>query len=215
MQQAILEGLKARARRQPVIRWYFHRRENQRLARWVRSVEDGTPPGVFKQHVVREYARRFALRTLVETGTFLGEMVEAVASDFDRIYSIELDASLHERAIARFGHLRHVTLMQGDSGEVLAELVPELEGPCLFWLDGHYSGGVTARGSEDTPIRRELSHIFAARRLNDVILIDDARVFRGEGGYPSLSELVADIRNHLDAHISIAEDIVRVTPRLY
>ena len=39
------------------------------------------------------------------------------------------------------------------------ELVRQLDGPALFWLDGHYSGGDTAKGELDTPVSAELESI--------------------------------------------------------
>jgi hypothetical protein len=62
--------------------------------------------------------------------------------------------------------------------------------PALFWLDGHYSGGDTARGDDDTPIRRELEHISKhPMRGRHLIVIDDLRCFDGQNGYPSLEGL--------------------------
>jgi hypothetical protein len=62
--------------------------------------------------------------------------------------------------------------------------------PALFWLDGHYSGGETARGAQGSPIIAELETVFS-RKLDDVVLIDDIRCFTGFDGYPSLADLKA------------------------
>ena len=45
----------------------------------------------FKRAVIRDYAHSFRIRVLVETGTFTGETVLRLASEFDTIYTIELD----------------------------------------------------------------------------------------------------------------------------
>lgn len=209
----LTEGLKGRVRRHPAYGAWQRMKEDRALGRWARSAARETPPSVFKQHTVREYARRFGTRTLVETGTYLGEMVEAVASDFDQIYSIELDEALYRRAVARLGHLRHVILLRGDSGRLLAEVMPRIETACLFWLDAHYSGGVTARGVDNTPIRGELGHILAATRTEDVILIDDAHSFDGQNGYPTVEDLLALIQGGPPGVVAVAEDIIRITPR--
>ena len=53
----------------------------------------------------------------------------------------------------------HVTIFQGDSATVLPKLLATIQEPCLFWLDGHYSGGITALGKSITPILDELQTI--------------------------------------------------------
>src|SRR5436190_12313466 len=98
------------------------------------------PPHLVKARTLREYQRRFSLETLVETGTWLGLMVASMKPHFSRIYSVELNAALAEKARRRFRKCGHVTIYQGDSGAVLPLILAELKGPALFWLDAHYSG---------------------------------------------------------------------------
>src|SRR5688572_16817401 len=99
------------------------------------------PPHVLKAKVVLEYAERFALRTFIETGTWIGLMVNATKSKFDRIYSIELNHRLAEVAKRKFRKYPHITIAQGDSTEILPSILTGLKKPALFWLDAHYSGG--------------------------------------------------------------------------
>jgi hypothetical protein len=67
-----------------------------------------------------------------------------------------------------------------------------LSGNLNFWLDGHYSDGITFKGDKDTPIVDELNHIsMNLDRYNEVcVLIDDVRCFDPEcpyvfTGYPT------------------------------
>ncbi len=199
----------------PPYKWLQVYREDRSLIKWARDEAMESPPPLFKQRVVKEHAKRFGLRTMVETGTYLGEMVSAVLDDFDSIHSIELDEALHQRAVTLFQEWEHVTVLLGDSGQVLREIVPHLMSPCLFWLDGHYSGGVTARGREDTPIQRALEHILAVGQRGHVLLIDDARCF-GTEGYPTIGQVRDQIlKVHSEASFAVAEDIIRVTPALF
>lgn len=172
------------------------------------------PPEAVKRQVLREYARAYRLRTFVGTGTYLGDTVEALRGDVDRVYSIELSEALHAEARERFAGVQNVELIKGDSGPELARLLPRLTVPALFWLDGHYSGGVTARGDNDTPIMQELRHILTAPDLGHVIVIDDARCFGHDEGYPTIREvrrLVCRLRPGLD--VRIGGNSVRITPR--
>ncbi len=171
-------------------------------------------PHLVKQRVVREYARRSGVRVLVETGTYRGDMVAAMRHRFSHIYSIELDAALYADAQRRFARQRHVTILHGDSGAVLGSLLAEIAEPCLFWLDGHYSEGVTARGEHNTPIRQELEaisrHAFLAQ---DVILIDDARCFIGQDDYPRLVEVQAWAAARGLGICDVQDDIIRIHRR--
>jgi hypothetical protein len=182
------------------------------LSLWRARGRRGAVPHLVKQAVVREYAGRFGLQVLVETGTYLGDMVWAVRRHFRQIHSIELDPTLHARAERRFRRHPHVHLVQGDSAEALAGIVAGLEEPALFWLDGHFSGGITARGAASTPILEELSHVFGDRRHRHVALIDDAGDFLDNPEYPSLDEL----EQHLEAvrpglGLEVTDNIIRVS----
>jgi len=186
------------------------------VRRWESKGRPSPPPHAIKQRVLREFATRYGLEILVETGTFKGDMIEAMKKDFRQLYSIELAPHFHERAMQRFVSDHHVTILKGDSGKVLETLVPKLEAPTLFWLDGHYSKGDTARGDEDTPIMEELAHIFSRPELKSVILIDDARCFMGqtEQVYPALESVREFVAKHRpDYTFEVDTDSIRLAPK--
>lgn len=171
------------------------------------------PPHAVKQEVLRGYAQRYGLKIFVETGTYRGEMVEAMKPLFQKIYSIELSEQLFAAACRRFRWDRHVELIRGDSGRELGRIMTAIDQPTLFWLDGHYSAGVTARGDKDTPIFEELDHILRAPDLGHVIVIDDAGHFGSDPAYPTLEELrkhVVAKRPHL--RVAVEGDSIRITP---
>ena len=168
---------------------------------------------VLKQQVIIDLATKYGTRTFVESGTYMGDMVEAMKSRFDVLYSIELDDALFESATDRFQADGNVKILHGDSGEKLAEIMPQLSGPTLFWLDGHYSGGVTALGTEATPIYAELRHILSYPDIGHVILIDDARLFGTDLSYPKVEEVaetVLGLRPSLE--IDVQNDAIRIMP---
>jgi len=184
------------------------------IREWERNGSPSPPPHPLKQHNLRSIARRHGLKTLVETGTFYGDMIEALKQDFETIYSIELSDELHKKAVLRFAGQANVELIQGDSGRELKALLERIKTPSLFWLDGHYSAGVTARGPKDSPIVEELSHIFDAPDLGHVIVVDDARLFGVEPGYPTVEELSEFVNaRRPNSRITVADDAIRITPR--
>lgn len=183
------------------------------VLQWKLTGRPVPPPPTVKHAIVKEYQRRFGPRVFVETGTFAGGMIDAVKDRFARIFSIELDPGWHARAVERFRGDPHVTLLRGDSGVRLQEVLDALAEPALFWLDAHYSGPVTARGAIDSPIVRELESIRAHRVDGHVVLIDDMRDFQGRDGYPTVDELVAWIRS-VDPRgvVEVRDDILRWHP---
>jgi hypothetical protein len=141
-------------------------------------------------------------------------MIAAVRSDFARLYSIELHPRLAHKARRRFARDPRVTIVEGDSATHLEPVLREAAQPAVLWLDGHYSGVLTARGEGgDTPVLRELDVAFRAGTPRDVILIDDARLFGKDPAYPEVAEVerrVAAARPHCS--VRVEDDIVQIRP---
>ena len=116
-------------------------------------------------------------------------MIEATQDCFNHIVSIELDTRLAERATSLFASYSHIHIIHGDSSKELPAVLSQLTEPSLFWLDGHYSEGITTKGEVNTPILRELELILDHPVAGHVILIDDAREFTGQNDYPPLYQL--------------------------
>jgi hypothetical protein len=211
--------LRALFKRSPLYRTpvYFHlgvvyrwREDREALERWEAAGSPAPPPHVVKQQALRRASLSYGLRTLVETGTYLGEMVFALRNDFGRIYSIEIEPMLCANAAQRLRRYAHVSVHQGDSSLVLPRILSELSAPALFWLDGHYSEGATGRGEIDTPIRAELATILRAPHRH-VLMIDDAHCFTGTGDYPSVAEVEKLARTlRPDASVSVDANIIQI-----
>lgn len=193
----------------PIYGWVRPFLERKALADWRRNHLPPAPHAI-KRDVILEHARRAGLEVFIETGTFFGDTLAAVQHQFRELHSIELSAKLHRKARQRFADQPRVHLVLGDSGEQLPRLLERLAEPALFWLDGHFSGGVTARGSSDTPISRELSAVLAHPVREHVVLIDDARLFGTARDYPSVAQIrEAVARDRPDWALRIESDIIR------
>lgn len=181
------------------------------IAQWKKAGRPAPPPHVVKQSIIQEFQRKTGYAILIETGTYVGTMVEAQKSKFDKIISIELGHDLAEDARIKFEKDHHITIVQGDSGKVLPKILEEIDNPAIFWLDGHYSAGITAKGDKDCPIFEELEAIFKNKKLQHTVLIDDARLFTGEGDYPTiltLTEFIKSKNSHFT--VQVEDDIIRV-----
>lgn len=182
------------------------------LPLWIARGRPWPVPHLVKQRVVRAYGERYACDTLVETGTYLGSMAMEMRRFFRAVHTIELDPALSARARRLFRGDRRVTVWEGDSATVLPRVLERLDASVLFWLDAHHSGGLTARGERETPLRAELACVLS-RPGDDVVLIDDAHEL-GRGDYPSLDEVRAvAARARPGAAFEVADGIVRISGR--
>lgn len=195
--------------------WLKDFKERRKYAKWLRDGRPVPPPPLAKRGMLNEYANTFGLKYFVETGTFQGDTVEAMRRRFDKVFSIELAEHFFQKARQRFAGVPNVDLRQGDSGTVMGQIVPMLNQPTLFWLDGHYSGGDTAKGELACPVWGELEAIFGGMNQPFVVLIDDARCFRNVGGrdYPAVEDIrqwVAERRP--DYTFEVEMDCIRIAP---
>lgn len=187
----------------------FFIREHQE---WVQKGKPLPVSNLSKQEALREFQRKYEVKILVETGTYLGDTLYSLSADFEQLYSIELSEHYYRMAKKRFKKMPQIHLLQGDSGKVLKELVPKLKSKALFWLDGHYSGGLTAKGDKECPVFEELNSIFASP-FQHLIFIDDARLFVGKNDYPTIQQMRDFVKQQNASYdFSIENDCIRLVP---
>ena len=189
-------------------------RKRQLIKKMQEWEKKGSPlplPNLSKQQVVIDYIKKFSPAIFIETGTYKGKMIYAVQPHIKEIYSIELSKTYCRKAQERFAGYPNIHILQGQSGEVLPQVLDNINKPCLFWLDAHYSGGSTAKGQSNTPVMQELDCILNHRNSDEhIILIDDARLFVRENNYPTVEEMksfVLSIYPHWT--FEVKDDIIR------
>jgi hypothetical protein len=181
------------------------------LESWKRAGKPAPPPHGVKQRIISEYATSFRPDILIETGTFKGDMIYAMRNRFREIFSIELSKHYWEKAKRRFKNYPQIQLVQGDSAELLPRLLSAISKPCLFWLDGHYSADLTAKGALETPIIREMTAILDHSVKDHIVLVDDARCFDGSHDYPTVEKFREFVAKHRpDWSFTVAEDVIRI-----
>jgi hypothetical protein len=112
-------------------------------------------------------------KVFIETGTYKGETVAAVADMFSEIHTFELNERWYREAVNKFKDRRHINCHYGDSAESMKKVLCSINDPVLFWLDAHYCGPLTSFGIDEVPLLRELA-VIATRKQRDIIIIDDA-----------------------------------------
>jgi len=112
----------------------------------------------------------------VETGTLYGETIFEMEKYFQNLYTIEVKQDLYE-SVKNRSKSSKISFFWGDSTEKLAEIVPSIQGPSIFFLDAHWSCGPTGKGVKDVPLLEELDIIYKQHNEEAIIIIDDVRLF--------------------------------------
>ena len=159
-----------------------------RFALWKTHISV-VPPHFIKFRIIKEYKNRLNLNIIIETGTYLGDTIDKGKHCFKEIYSIELNDYLFNKARTKYSRFDNIHIIKGDSVKALPEIVAKLSKAALFWLDAHYSGGITGGNVELSPIVKEVECILKQHEHGHVLLIDDANMFIGEKGYPNIEFL--------------------------
>jgi hypothetical protein len=146
-------------------------------------------PSEIKRCIIKAEALRIGAKVFVETGTFMGDTPWLFRRFFGEIHSVEIEPHLAAIAATRFRRYPHIHIYRGDSAKILREVGPTINDTALFWLDGHYSGGITGKGETECPIWMELDCIFETVFGRFSLMIDDARYFGANPDYPKISDL--------------------------
>ena len=140
----------------------------------------------------------YDIKNFVETGTGQAEVVQTVveADDTLNVHTIEVIPEIYDKNKINFSYLKDVNWHLGTSFDILPEILPDLKGSTLFWMDAHFPGadfGLSSYGDEKDddkrlPLKKELETIVANRDVtNDVFVIDDLRIYEdgpfGDGNW--------------------------------
>ena len=130
----------------------------------------------------------YDIKNFVETGTGQAEVVQTVveADETLNIHTIEVIPEIYDKNKINFSYLKDVNWHLGTSFDILPEILPNLKGVTLFWMDAHFPGadfGLSSYGDEKDddkrlPLKKELETIVENRdTTNDVFVIDDLRIY--------------------------------------
>lgn len=168
------------------------------------------PRHVHKSLLAAHMGLNSGKRFFVETGTYVGMSLYKISRLFDGLWTIEADPFLYETAVALFKArgADNVSAHLGDSRTLLRELPGEVGNNAVFFLDAHYSTGITSKRFGACPVVEEVAIIVGAFP-DALIVVDDVRTMNGRKGYPTLNELLAVAPNTYSAEIFLDQLILR------
>lgn len=127
----------------------------------------------------------------IETGTCNGDTIFSVEPHFDMLYTIELSQKYFNNTRSKYTG-KKINFIFGDSSIVFESLLGNINQDAVFFLDGHWSSGDTAKGNKDCPLIEEIQHINNLYKNKAIIIIDDFRLF-GKGPKIGFNEDWTDI----------------------
>ena len=176
-------------------------------------------PG-FPADIALELAQIENISVFVETGTYRGDTARLAASHFAQVHTIELSENFYRDNAEKFSSVPNIVPHLGDSRAVLPHILSKIGSqPALFWLDGHWSSGVTAGAGDECPLLDELALL--GQRDADLILIDDARFFlsappapHDPACWPTLVDIVHALPDQGGrCFMQIIDDVIFIVPR--
>lgn len=162
---------------------------------------NGSPPLYIKQYKLLKVANEYKVTVAVETGTSHGYTTSVLARHIEQVYTVEAHQPSFDVAKASLAIYPNVHMHFGNSAAALPGILKLCDDQrVLIWLDAHYSGPGTARLGKNTPVLDELEVIALRKNKHFVVLIDDARLFNGVDGYPTVAGIEAFRQDYLPFH---------------
>jgi hypothetical protein len=156
--------------------------------------------------------------TFIESGTYGGGTVTALYDEFESLYTVELSEKYYQHfdEIKKNNNYEKITNYFGDTVDILPTLLQTLKSKdrSIFWLDGHWSSGDTAKGKKDCPLIEECEHIdYFYKPDKGIILIDDYRLFgtfiNEDWSDITLDKIISCFKKHKITY-KIHDDIVSI-----
>lgn len=162
------------------------------------------------QQMALELARRYGIARFFETGTHVGKTAAWARQHFDVVITIEAHGEYFRQNLKRYPD-SDILFLFGASQARMRELVPLMKEPHMFWLDAHWGADLPySRPEVVCPVIEEIEIINQSLE-NHVILVDDARLFTGINGWPSL-ETVMRFLGERSRDVYVEDDVVIAVP---
>lgn len=145
--------------------------------------------GTIADFDLKNIRKNTGISTFIETGTLYGHgVLEAHKAGFYDIHSIEIEPTLAKKAKQKFATYPYITIYEGNSFNVLEEILPTINRDAVFWLDAHFPGAdahlvkyeecLKMEQDINLPLEREIELI--SKRIgkyNDIIVSDDLWIY--------------------------------------
>lgn len=166
------------------------------------------------------FKEKYAIKTFFETGTYMGSTSIRSASMFNKVITVELNNELFKKALEKFENLqlKNIIIYNNNSENIIKDYCNNAKESTVFWLDAHYSAGVTSGKDVPSPLLTELKSIMNSE-LEHFIIVDDVRFIcinmsDSIHRYPSIIEITDAVKECGSKYeISIFNDCLFLIPK--
>lgn len=169
--------------------------------------------------LIEKLTKQFEIPNFVETGTYYGNTAISASKIFNKVITIEFSQDLYQKVKQKYESISNIEFLWGDSRIELEKVVQQLNHSSLFWLDAHWSGGLTYGEVDQCPLIEEIK-IINQSPLEHFIFIDDARLFLSPPQPPhkieqwsNISDIIHALKSsQTERYIVIIEDVIIAVP---
>ena len=149
------------------------------------------PHSYTKFKIIRALKKKSNAKVFIEAGTYFGITADRCSRIFDKVYTIELNQTLAQKATDFLKLRENVTVIKGDALKILPELLELNQVKDVFiYLDGHACDSMTSVSDLPEPAVEELAVLSLYWKKISAIVVDDFRNFGVEKDFPEKSVLI-------------------------
>jgi predicted O-methyltransferase YrrM len=143
---------------------------------------DTAPTQAFNQdryvlHEVKKIIQKFNIKNIFETGTYLGSTTKVLSGLVENLYTVESNSDYFNKSKEFLKDCQNVHMYLGNSPQIMEEVIPNLNGRTLFFLDAHWYNYC--------PLIDEIKTIDKCKKTDSVLIVHDFKVPGKNFGYDS------------------------------
>jgi hypothetical protein len=128
--------------------------------------------------------KKYKSKYFIETGSYNGEGIQAaIDAGFENIISIELTPDYFNICASKFQNNQNVKIINGNSVDVLNDVLKNINESCTFFLDAHYMDETTMVVDKWCPLMDELEVIKKHIIGQNIIMVNDMRCWQESNGF--------------------------------
>lgn len=160
-----------------------------------------------KRRMLYRLASNNRIDYFIETGTSIGDTCYYLRRAARNIISIEYDTATAKMAASRFKSQKNISIIHGDSRDVLPKVLNGVKGRLMFWLDGH-KNEYSESTAEVVPLLKELDAIANCESDEYIIAVDDIDYLDKKRGYPNHQVFVDKYMGLVDQYVKRGNIII-------